>query len=330
LIERPEISDQTIVSALREHFAIRAVRLEFLPLGWDAGSSSWKVEAQEGVFFLKIRRSLPNPAGALVPRYLYEHGFQQVLGPLSTSNGEAWARAGELNFILYPFVAGRQVWDVGMSDEHWVEFGSVMKRLHTVQPPPEILGQVQRESFIPPRLEWTKALRARIKLGGYRDPFQRELAAAWLEQEPTISTVLERVEELSIEMRQTEPELVLCHGDVHTANVLLTEDGHIFLVDWDDTTLAPRERDLLFLPGNVTPRENELFFQGYGEAVLDPLTCAYYRYFWCVEDMGGFAEMIFAEEKVGELIKADALSWFKKLFLEGSSIPTALGTPIPS
>jgi spectinomycin phosphotransferase len=330
LIERPDIPDERIISALQQFFGIRAVGIEFLPLGWDAESSSWRVAAPGGSFFLKIRKSLPNPAGILIPRYLHEHGFEQVMAPLSTTSGDAWAAVDGLNFIVYPFIANRQVWDVGMSDAHWIELGALLKRLHTSRFPAELLSQVQRESFIPPRLEWSKALHARIPLGGYEDDFQEDLAALWLERYSTISLVLERAEELSREIRETEPQLVLCHGDVHTANVLLADDDRIYLVDWDDTVLAPRERDLLFLPGNVSPMESELFFQGYGEAELDPLTRAYYRYFWCVEDMGGFAEMIFTTKKVGDLIKADSLAWFKKLFVEGGSFPTALGTPIPS
>jgi spectinomycin phosphotransferase len=330
LIERPDISDEKITSAVQEFFGIRVVGIEFLPLGWDAESSSWRVEAQEGAYFLKVRKSLPNPAGVLVPRYLHEHGIEQVMGPIPTTDGKGWAMVEGLYFIVYPFVASRQVWDAGMSDEHWIELGALLKRLHTTQVAPDVLSHLHRESFVPPRLEWSKALHTRLRLGGYDDPFQEELATVWLAHDSTMSTVLERGEALSKEIRETQPDFVLCHGDVHTANLLITGDDRIFLVDWDDTLLAPRERDLLFLPGNVSPREKDLFSQGYGEPELDPLTCAYYRYFWCVEDTGGFAEMIFTTEAVGELIKADALSWFKKQFAVGGSVDTALGTPIPS
>jgi spectinomycin phosphotransferase len=330
LIEKPDIPDEKIIRAVQEFFSIRVAGIEFLPLGWDPASSSYRVDGEDRVYFLKVRKGLPNPAGMLIPRHLQAHGFEQVMGPLSTRTGEAWADVEDFHFILYPFIAGRQVWDVGMSDAHWVELGALLKRLHATQLGPEMLSQLPRESFVPPRLEWSKALHERIQSGGHDDPFQEDLAALWREHYSTISTILGRAEELSEEIRGTSPRLVLCHGDVHTANVLITDDDRIFLVDWDDTVLAPRERDLLFLPGNVRPRENELFFQGYGETELDPLTRAYYRYFWCIEDMGGFAEMIFTTEGVGELIKADALSLFRGLFADGSSIDTALRTPIPS
>ena len=69
---------------------MRVARVEFLPLGWDSASSSWRVEADEAVYFLKIRKGPLNPASVLVPRHLSEQGFQQVIGPVLSTNGAAW------------------------------------------------------------------------------------------------------------------------------------------------------------------------------------------------------------------------------------------------
>jgi spectinomycin phosphotransferase len=44
---------------------------------------------------------------------------------------------------------------------------------------------------------------------------------------------------------------VLCHADLHTWNVLVDGDGRLWLVDWDEAILAPRERDLMFLVGGI-------------------------------------------------------------------------------
>jgi spectinomycin phosphotransferase len=76
-------------------------------------------------------------------------------------------------------------------------------------------------------------------------------------------------------------DFVLCHADIHTANLLLDGQGRLFVVDWDQPILAPRERDLMFVTvgGFVTEERAEtLFFQGYGKTEVDPLTMAYYRY----------------------------------------------------
>jgi len=333
VIEKPNISDDRIISTLRDNFSIPAVGVKFLPLGLDSSAWSYRVEAENSVYFLKLRKEIPNPAGILIPRFLKEQGIQQVMAPLPTKDGEAWAIANDFYFILYPFITGKRVMDVGMSDVHWVEFGSVLKRLHTTKPTPELLSQIKRETFIPKQLAFDKELHAQVKTRKYNDPFQKELAEFWLENYGTISTILERTEALAKRMRETDLEFVLCHADIHTANLLLSDDDKIFIVDWDETMLAPKERDLLFVMGSIFNdisggRWEQLFFEGYGETEVDPLALAYYRYDWCVEDIGEFAKDVFGRENVGKETKTNSKRWFKSLFSQGNSVQIALNTEI--
>jgi spectinomycin phosphotransferase len=333
MIEKPNITDERIISALQERFSIRVGSVEFLPLGLDAASWSYHVDTESGVYFLKLRKHISNPAGILIPRFLKEQGIEQVMAPLSSLRGEAWELVNDFYFILYPFIHGKQVMDIGMSDEHWVEFGSVMKRLHATKLAPSLARQIRRETFKSARLEWDKEIHAQVMLREYSNPFQKELTAFWREKHSTIAIILERSEALARRMQTAAPEFVLCHADIHTANVLRTEDDKIFIVDWDETMLAPKERDLLFMIGSIFGeppggRAEQLFFQGYGEIKVDPIALAYYRYNWCVEDMGGFAEQIFIEENIGEETKKSSIWWSRKLFEAGNSIELALDTDI--
>ena len=163
MIEKPNIPDKKIISSLQENYSIPATGVEFLPLGLDSSAWAYRVEVENATYFLKLRKELPNPAGILIPRFLREQGIQQVMAPLATNNGEAWVCADGFFFILYPFVTGNEVMEVGMSDEHWVEFGSILKQLHTTKPIPELLRQVKRETFIPKQLEYTQKLHTQVK-----------------------------------------------------------------------------------------------------------------------------------------------------------------------
>jgi spectinomycin phosphotransferase len=329
MIEKPDIPDEKIVSVLLENYSIPVTGVDFLPLGLDSSAWAYRVDAKIGAYFLKLRKEIPNPAGILIPRFLKEQGIGQVMAPLSTKDGAARASADDFFFIVYPFITGERVMDVGMSDVHWAEFGSVLKQLHTTKPSSELSSQIKRETFIPKQLEFAKALHTQVKTREYNDPFQKELAEFWLENYGKLSTILQRTEFLAKKMRETNLEFVLCHADIHTGNVLLTEDNKLFIVDWDETMLAPKERDLLFIIGSIfndtsDGRWEQLFFEGYGETEIDTLALAYYRYDWCVEDIGSFAEDVFGKENTGEATKANSIWWFKNLFAQGNSVEAAL------
>ena len=46
------------------------------------------------------------------------------------------------------------------------------------------------------------------------------------------------------------PEMVLTHGDITARNILLTKEGSIKLLDWDEAKIAPKEKDINFLYDN--------------------------------------------------------------------------------
>ena len=95
MIEKPNISDKRIISALQENYSIPVVDIKFLPLGLDSFAWSYRVDAEDGTYFLKLRKDISNPTGILIPRFLKEQGIQQVMAPLVTKVGEAWAIADD-------------------------------------------------------------------------------------------------------------------------------------------------------------------------------------------------------------------------------------------
>jgi len=63
---------------------------------------------------------------------------------------------------------------------------------------------------------------------------------------------------------------------------------------------------------------------------LDPnqLALAYYRYDWCVQEIGDFGERVFLTKDSGETTKQNSVEGFMKLFLQGDVIETAFNTPV--
>jgi len=105
----------------------------------------------------------------------------------------------------------------------------------------------------------------------------------------------------------------------------------VWIVDWDETVLAPRERDLMFVIGGIIgglvgPRQEELFFQGYGETSVDPLALAYYRYARAVEDIGAYGEEVFFRPDLGPVSKRAAVEGCMSLFTPGSIVSLAFAS----
>lgn len=329
MIERPYISDEKIITALREHYSTPVVSIEFLPIGNDASAWAYRVNAEnQNTYFLKMRKEISNQAGFLLPRFLHDHGIAQVLAPLPTKKQALWIIVEDFFLILYPFVIGKEAMEVGMSNSKWIEFGSVLKRIHTTELPSDISQNVRRETFIPKWSNLAKALHEQINTRGFDEPYQKELAAFWKDNNETIQALIERTEMIGKRLQQNDLEFVLCHADIHTANILLTQEGDMFIVDWDDTLLAPKERDLMFVLSEDTTREEQRFFDGYGKVKINQLALAYYRYEWCVQEIGDFGKRVFLTKDSGESTKQDSVEGFIKLFSQDDVIETAFRTPV--
>jgi spectinomycin phosphotransferase len=328
MLEPPNLADEAIVAALRAHYGISIAALTFLPLGADSASSVYRVDAADGAtYFLKARAGAGFSAPSLaVPHYLYSQGVPHIVAPLPTVAQALWVGVHDFALSLYPFIDAHMGADVGLSEQHWRALGATLHQIHTHQLPPYLMQVVRRETFTPSRRDVFAAVAAAVAKQDFADPLQRELAAFWRARQDDIHTVVERADALGRQLRQASLPLALCHADLHTWNVLLDSAGQLWIVDWDETVLAPKERDLMFVIGGigrdlVSPQETTCFLQGYGDSPIDPHALKYYRYAWAVQDIAAYAEEVFSD--LGELSRRNALRHFIGLFEPGEIVAIA-------
>ncbi len=137
-----------------------------------------------------------------------------------------------------------------------------------------------------------------------------------------IGAMLERAEELGGRLAHRSFTRVLCHADIHAANILVADDGRIFLVDWDGPMLAPREHDLLFVIGSriarrVEPHEEAWFFEGYGQVPVDLEALFYYRYERMIEDLGVDALAVFTDPQLPDASRESSVALLERFFEPG-------------
>jgi spectinomycin phosphotransferase len=328
MLEKPDLSNEKIVACLHDTYGLTVTSIEFLPLGYDFYAAVYRVTASNGqTYFLKAKRGSVNELSVHIPQFLKEQGIEQVVAPLPTTTHELWGTVDEYTLLLYPFIEGELGMEVGLSDDQWTEFGVFLKRLHATRLPAEI--QVQKENFVPQWSRVVRQLQEDVQGHDHTNPFERQLAAFWRSKRDEIGRIVARTEQLGRLLQARSPDFVLCHADIHTANVLLTPDGRLHVVDWDQPILAPKERDLMFViharEGSLAAgdREETLFFQGYGEVKVDALALAYYRYEWVVQEIGDFGERVFLTPDVGDETKEDSVHGFMALFEPGDVVETA-------
>jgi spectinomycin phosphotransferase len=139
--EPPDLADATIVTALQASFGIRVAALVFLPIGNDAASWAYRVEAAQGpAYFLKVRAGTGPMPGAAVPSHLHRHGVSNVLAPLGTSAGAPYVLADRFTLALYPMLDARVGAEVGLSPAQWRQLGAALRQIHAVPLTPELNG----------------------------------------------------------------------------------------------------------------------------------------------------------------------------------------------
>lgn len=331
MLERPSISDETIRRCVAENYGIAAAQITFLPIGYDSTASVFRVEAADGqAWFLKTK-SVPVAAPPLaVPHFLRESGLHCIVAPVAADSGALSVPLGDgFTAILYPFVHGRMGADGGLSPQQWTALGRAMGQIHSAALPATLTGQMRRESFSPLKGELAWTLHREVAAATYTDPISRELAAFWQERRGEIEAILCRAEALGRMAQARQPEIVLCHADIHTWNVLVDPAGGIHIVDWDETILAPKERDLMFVldgsqpAGAPLPPNEAAFRQGYGPAAADPVILAFYYYDWAVQEIAEFGRQVFWPGDGGEITRRDGLRHFCALFDPGDVVERA-------
>jgi spectinomycin phosphotransferase len=98
----------------------------------------------------------------------------------------------------------------------------------------------------------------------------------------------------------------LCPADIHAGNILIDTNDALYLVDWDNPILAPKERDLMSVGAGLfggrrsSEEEGTLFYRGYGQTRVEPIARSYYRYERIIQDIAVECEQIFLTDGGGE------------------------------
>jgi spectinomycin phosphotransferase len=332
MLEKPNIQDEQIVDCLCHAYGLDIAQIAFLPLGADRNTAVYRAVTDDGSpYFVKLRRDDFNEVTVIVPKLLHDQGVTQVILPIMAQSGALWVFLDEFHLTLYPFVTGKNGYEIPLTDDHWIELGQVLKGVHMAVLPPDLAARIPRERYSAHWRTIVKQFQRQVETMSFDDPVSAALADLLKAQEPTISTLVRRAERLGEVLQKQPPQFVLCHADIHAANLLIEADSTLHIVDWDTLILAPKERDLMFVAGaqfgdeRAPEQEEAVFYQGYGQTEVDPVALAYYRYQRIVEDIATYSEEIFLTDPNNQ-DRAEGVRRVSNNFLPGATIDMAYRT----
>jgi spectinomycin phosphotransferase len=334
MLEKPSIPDSLIISCLLTEYNLLIPQIEFLPLGADAGTAVYRAISQDGsAYFVKLRRGAFNEISVSLPRFLNNQGIAAIIAPLKTITGRLSTELAAYQLVLYPYIQGVDGYDHDLTDAQWRDFGAALKAVHATQLTPALAHWIPREDFSPKWREMVQSFQAQAERDYFADPSAAELAGEMRAWRQVITRLVARADELAQALHARPLELVLCHSDIHAGNLHLPQIGanwptSLYIVDWDAPSFAPKEHDLAMIGGShvwSAARQQFLFYQGYGPAVIDRQALAYYRCERIIQDIAVECEQLLLSTEGGP-DRLQSLRWFKSNFLPGAEIELAFKT----
>ncbi len=307
-------SDQRIIDCLNIEYGIKVAKLTFLPIGADMNASVYKSEAHDESYFIKLKRGHHHDISTTIIALLHDAGIQHIISPIKTKNGQPIAHIDDFTLIVSPFVEGQDGFSRDLTDDQWVTLGKAMRQIHEIEVPPSIQHLIRREKYSPKWREVVRSLYAHIESEPSTDEISLKFIMFMKKHAATIHRLVDRAEQLSKQIKNQLPEFVLCHSDIHGGNVLMDGNDIIYMVDWDDPIMAPKERDLMFIGGGVAntwnrPHEEKYFYKGYGKTEINMAILAYYRHERIVEDIAEYGQQLLLTS-VGDQTRVESYQHF--------------------
>ncbi|MER5337792.1 phosphotransferase [Micromonospora sp. NPDC002717] len=287
---------------VREDFGVDLTGAEAVGHGADRHARLWQARSADGTRYAVKLSGGGSPAGLVVSAYLGARGVPGIAVPLRTRDGRLWSDRDGRRLSLVPWVSDARALGGAMTAEHWRAYGELLAAVHDVAVTDDLAallppGGAAHAAIVAAARGVDARLRG-LRPGDQGDPLVDELARIWSGARGTVAALARGVERLGDELRDRPGPAVVCHGDPHLGNLLLGPEGRVWLIDWDDAVLAPRECDLMFLIGGVlafapvTAAQQAAAFAGYGRVDVDATRLAWFLSVRALDDIGDWSRQV--------------------------------------
>ena len=323
----PSVSSEEIKNKINQFYDISLEQLNFIPVG--EGSWCYQGQAQNDIFvrLVKDKDQIYRTNGLIK---LLDSLSVPVPTPLLSKSGQTVAKIADYDLVVYPYIAGLTLMQSDQTNPQVSSLrqavGQMIGHLHGLTR--EISNQIELpiENFTRFQPEFRSIISPR-NLIHQTDQIVKDLLYFINVRRCELTNLVQVAERLGANLRSREFDYVLCHGDIHEDNVLLSEKGNLYIIDWDGAILAPRERDLYFFGSESYPDLDKDNLSGYfassGPVETDPVLMDYYKIEWALQEVVDYGSRILSDSRFDLDGRLDAWQQFRDLFEPNQDVDCA-------
>ncbi|WED42766.1 phosphotransferase [Legionella cardiaca] len=324
------IQAQQLIGLLKVYYGIDARAAQLLSGGADMNAFAYKIDAQSKSYFVKLKYGDYNEINFSIIRLLYDSGIKEVIFPIHTLEAKLFQQLDHFKLVVYPFIHAPDGFTQNLTEKQWKLFGKILRKIHETSLPTSIQQQLRIEMYTTKWREIVRSFYSKIGFDSSDDKITADFKTFFKKNSNSIRQLVDSAEELSKKIQPDLDHYVLCHSDIHAGNVLVVNEDSIYIIDWDEPMLAPKERDLMFIGGGVgnvwnKPREVPYFYEGYGKAIVDKTILAYYRHERIVEDIAMYGQDLLLHDQ-NDQSRLESFKHFKAMFEPNNVVEIAFAT----
>lgn len=338
MLKKP-IQEQEIIDLLKIHYGIDIQTAQLISGGADINAVVFKADTKFNSYFVKFKYGDHDEINLSIIRLLHDCGIKEIIFPIHKLEGKLFQQLDRFRIIVYPFIHAPNGFTQNLTEKQWKQLGKALRKIHDVSVPTLIQKQLRKETYSSKWREIVRSFYKKIEPAISDDQITADFKVIFKQNIDIIHRLVEYAEELSKKIQPDLDKYVLCHSDIHAGNVLIASDESVYIIDWDEPMLAPKERDLMFIGGGVgnvwnKPQEIPYFYEGYGKTNIDKTILSYYRHERIVQDIGEFNIALNGEDLLSrdhcDQSRLEMFKHFKDMFDPNGVVEIALATTPPS
>jgi spectinomycin phosphotransferase len=298
MISEPNIDKSNLIELLEDNFNFKVGNITFNPKG--EASWSYFVDIGDEKYFLKLFKiqDFNLAPFEFTARLFSECEIKNIIHPIKTTSDKIFVSFEDFKLVLFGFIDGKTIREQPLNESQLEELGELLVKVHNSK---DIIGAYpQKEEFDNPhKNDINKIYESLEKLDDLNE-IKEKTKQLYLDYKDKFLDEQNKLEELINKLKDQNIEFVNCHGEPSPGNVMVSNDGQIFLIDWDFPLFAPKEKDLLFFDKSF-----DQVLAGYRKVVPDVEinedVKRYYSLLWNVQEIADWGiRILFGDASLEE------------------------------